>query len=196
MKLIPIAALIDNSSERSVEVVVQECISAGRQGYHAIKLKVGRRPEIEEEVFVIQSVANALKKELGSRAPKIRLDANRLLSLQAACFIVKALVAERIEIEYIEEPCVNLTAMEYVYQASDQKIPIGLDESLDELWALAVKEQGVMANLDTGLSSGAVAALVLKPTLLGGVGSVLGTSTKPEWCLSHLGDFFRPCCYS
>ena len=132
--------------------------------------------------------------ELKSRAPAIRLDANRLLSLQAACFLVKALVAQGIAIEYIEEPCASLSAMEYVYQASGQAIPIGLDESLDELWALAVKEQGAGTSIDTGLSRGAVAALVLKPTLLGGVGAAIGRSGALR-CISFplISSHFLPC---
>ena len=117
-----------------------------RDGYRAIKLKVGRG-EIETD---IERTRDAFH-ELGS-ATALRLDANRAWSYDDAIRFARGITD--CEIEYIEEPLSESTRLgEYSEQTG---LPVALDESLAHLTPAQLADLAF------------VKAVVLKPTLLGG----------------------------
>jgi O-succinylbenzoate synthase len=121
-----------------------------------VKVKLPRPPTAGDLARVAR-IAQA------APAARLRFDANRgwprgdTPALLRA--IAEALGAAASRVDYVEEPCPH--AHELVEPLS---LLIALDESLVELPAAA---------LETALASGRVAALVLKPTLLGGLGRCL-----------------------
>jgi L-alanine-DL-glutamate epimerase-like enolase superfamily enzyme len=114
-------------------------------GARCLKIKVGGEPGAD--IARVQSIAR--------RAPNalLRLDANRGWP---ADDVDRILVALRgLQIDYVEEPCRDA----HLLLACDLPYRIALDESLGELDA---------AELARAISSPRLAAIILKPTLLGG----------------------------
>ncbi|MCP4213794.1 MAG: o-succinylbenzoate synthase [bacterium] len=146
--VVPVNALLQTGGgERDVEESLGRLLA---DGFTTIKIKVGRNT-LAEDIRIINR-ATALLPE-GAR---LRLDANRLWSLPDAFRF-----AENIDtpsaIEYIEEPVAG---------------------NLPELLSLFFQETGIRTALDESLSEvepeglevpDGVAALVLKPTILGGI---------------------------
>ncbi len=122
-----------------------------KQGYSTLKLKVGRT-SLQDEVKTVNSLSRILTDEVS-----LRLDANRAWSLAQALQFARG--TEGCNIEYIEEPVSDFTAMEYFNKEtslSEAGLPLALDETTREI------DPEDIANLDY------IAAVVLKPTLLGG----------------------------
>lgn len=140
---IPVNGLIPNGSTGSLD-------RAGRlveQGYRCLKLKVGRGSEEEELDFLAR-----LRQRVGPGVA-IRLDANRAWKPEQALAFTTA--AAPLDIQYIEEPLVEANLLPD--GAKDLPITVALDETLQER-----SEE----NWETWSNVGAV---VLKPTLLGGL---------------------------
>lgn len=117
------------------------------EGFETIKLKVGREP-LQADIERVNGVLDLL-----GNGKKLRLDANRLWDLDTAVEFGKNINGERLE--YIEEPCASMDDIPAFFSGTG--IRAALDESL--------------ANLEPGnarLPKG-VGALVLKPSLLGGI---------------------------
>jgi o-succinylbenzoate synthase len=114
-------------------------------GARCLKIKVGGEPGAD--IARVQSIAR--------RAPGalLRLDANRGWPADDVDRILAALVD--LPIDYVEEPCRDA----HLLLACDLPYRIALDESLAELDT---------AQLARAIASPRLAALVLKPTLLGG----------------------------
>jgi len=144
---VPICALLAGSPE----VVLDRAATLHARGYRAAKLKVGRRP-VSEEIDLVRSVRDALGSEVG-----LRLDANRAWSDCDANSFAKGI--ESCRIEFIEEPLADPAGLPKL--ANNTGIPIALDESL-------VGADPASFEIPPG-----VVALVLKPTLLGGMSATL-----------------------
>lgn len=124
------------------------------RGCAAVKIKVGRRP-LDQEIAAIRAVSEA--------APglRIRLDANRAWSFTDARRFCDALVG--IEIDYLEEPLRDPARLAALH--AETGVSIGLDESLSE---------------DTETFPEGTAALVIKPTVVGGLAAALRLSAAAQ----------------
>jgi o-succinylbenzoate synthase len=144
---VPVNALISGPPGEALE----EARRARSAGYETIKLKVGGRA-VEEDVEHVR----ALNEELGD-AVALRLDANRAWSLEEAERFARATAGMRFE--YVEEPLADPTLLSVF--ARDHDVPVALDESLVEMEPESLEDHGYAR------------AVVLKPTLLGGVSRTL-----------------------
>jgi len=115
---------------------------AQARGIRSFKLKIGRPGALDRELSAVAE----LRRALGPVA-RLRLDANRSLSVPLARAYLPRFAEH--ELEYVEEPC---AAGEFG-QLADLAVPFAWDESL------AAGE----------LPESPLRALVLKPTLLGGI---------------------------
>lgn len=127
---------------------VHEIIEAG---YHAVKVKVGRR-SVAREASAVRSLADVLD----GRA-SLRLDANRAWDLDQAMQFIEALPSRGVE--YLEEPLSSPRALGTL--RSRVQCPLALDETTREREPRALSREC------------GVTAVVLKPTLLGGVQKTL-----------------------
>ena len=125
--------------------LLQAKVAALSASVNAVKVKVGQT-DLESDIKLIHAIL-ATKPNL-----KLRLDANRSFSLDAAITFAACMPKEAIE--YIEEPCQCPSDNQAFFEALG--IPYALDESLNN-----AKYQFTM---QPGL-----AALVIKPMLLGSI---------------------------
>jgi len=126
--------------------VLESAARLKKNGYAALKIKVGRRDAGDEANLV------AAVRALVGPAVALRLDANRAWDLRAARdFAARVAPAG---IEYLEEPL--RAASDLAAFAADSPIPVALDETL----------LGFSAQVPPPLRG--VAALILKSAVLGG----------------------------
>lgn len=157
---VPVNGLLAGSRE-------QVLADAGRlrdEGCRALKLKVGSRP-VAEDVEVTGAVCSVIGDDMG-----LRLDANRCWSLEQAVAFGREIGAGRVE--YLEEPLRDPAHLRELFDATG--IPVALDESLLEL-----RPEDLEGRPEVG-------AVVLKPTLLGGV------ARAREWVVKALALKVRP----
>jgi O-succinylbenzoate synthase len=157
LKGVTVADLI--SSDNTSDVMVNALLTGSQPdiltrtdqllaaGYTTFKLKIGTRP-IDEEVQLIAEIGAKIGPER-----KLRLDANRRMSIEAAFELFEKI--EPFDIEYIEEPVANLNQLRILLKDRKRKVPVALDESLLEL-----NPQDLAAPFG-------IKAVILKPTLLG-----------------------------
>ena len=124
------------------EQAVAQAVAARDRGITTFKFKIGRPGALERELAAVR----ALRAELGPSA-RLRLDANQSLSLAEALAYLPRFA--ECELEFIEEP------------GAPQHLP-------------RLRELGVPLARDESLAAGAEPcsgdrAVILKPTLLGGV---------------------------
>jgi len=137
-----------NYDTRDLNKAVKQLLS---ESYQTIKLKVGQG-KLEEDVQRVQQV-----RDLAGEEVALRLDANQAWSLADAIRFGNAV--RELEIEYIEEPLLDLAELSSFYRECG--IPVALDESLLTIdpdyyhWNFAVK------------------AVILKPMFLGGISRIL-----------------------
>ena len=124
-----------------------EAARAFTAGVRCLKLKVGTH-DFWADLDRLRAIADA------APGARLRLDANRAWPRDAVHEWLAALSG--LPIDYVEEPCLDA----HLLLAEQLTCPIALDESL----ALLAPEV-----LDAALRSSSLAALVLKPTLLGGL---------------------------
>lgn len=120
-------------------------------GYRSVKVKVGRGA-IAEEAEAIRVIRGVLGPDIA-----LRLDANRAWSMDEAVAFARAI--EDTEVAYIEEPLANPSRLDEL--ARKTSLPLALDESTRELAPALLRAMP------------SVSAVVLKPTLLGGVETTL-----------------------
>jgi o-succinylbenzoate synthase len=144
---VPVNTLISGSPCRAVE----EASRARSAGYEAVKLKVGGRA-VEDDVELV----HALNKELGDGVA-LRLDANRQWSFEEAEWFARR--ATSLRFEYVEEPLADPILLPAF--TGDYGVPVALDESLTSMEPEALRDHGYAR------------AVVLKPTLLGGISRTL-----------------------
>ncbi len=126
-------------------------------GYKTIKIKVGKDIEWEKASLKViidvvnnyNTLGNSSKDE---NAVKIRLDANRSLSLNIAVNLFKGL--DTACIEYIEEPLDDITQLCNFHNTTN--VPVALDETITD-----------RADLAEYFHSDFVGAFILKPTAIG-----------------------------
>jgi len=143
---VPINALI-SCPDRALE----EAQVARAAGYQAVKLKVGTQ-SVEEDIELVRAVRG----DLGD-AVALRLDANRAWSLGEAERFARATADLRLE--YVEEPLADPARLPSF--ARDHGLPVALDESLAGMEPEALEDHGYAR------------AVVLKPTMLGGISRTL-----------------------
>ena len=132
------------------KTILKEADRMGRAAYRAVKMKVGRG-DMDDEIALVHDV----RKRVGP-GTEIRLDANRSWNMDQAKAFASGVRAAKIA--YIEEPLENPTELPSLWM--DTGLPIALDETLQ-------LPQG------EAFVRGWVAAVVLKPTLIGGIGRTL-----------------------
>ncbi|MDQ4128208.1 MAG: o-succinylbenzoate synthase [Actinomycetota bacterium] len=120
-------------------------------GYETLKLKVGGR-SVAEDVHLVR----ALGEELGE-AVSLRLDANRAWGFEEAAEFLRG--ASGVRFEYVEEPLADPSRLPELVKLFG--VPVALDESLVEIEPGALEEYRYTR------------AVVLKPTLLGGISRTL-----------------------
>lgn len=140
---VPVNGLLSGSL-KEVEFEAQRLVE---EGYRTLKLKVGR-DSIEED---LKKVA-AVRSRAGSFV-RLRLDANQAWNLEEAVAFGRE--ARKYEIEHIEEPLRDGARLEDFYGRCG--VAYALDESLRAMNPADVR------------SRSGLAALVVKPTLLGGI---------------------------
>ena len=151
---IPVNALLHSSVQlETVEDSVKEIVE---KGFKTIKIKVGRDSPTED-IQRINCAAGILPPGV-----LIRLDANQRWDFQTAVAFAKGINDNKALIEYIEEPFrfKNIRRLGQFYRETG--IPTALDETLPG-----------MKPGDLQIPEG-LAAIVLKPTLLGGFGQIGG----------------------
>ena len=129
---------------------------AGGGGGGGRKVKVGGRP-LDDDVARVNALAAAL-----APGPRLRLDANQAWSLEEAVRFVRGLDHPE-RIEYLEEPCRDPLVIPELHHQTEQRLLYALDETLARP-PRPVAELVGMAGL---------AAVVLKPTVLGGLKACL-----------------------
>ncbi|MBA2442417.1 MAG: o-succinylbenzoate synthase [Rubrobacter sp.] len=144
---VPLNGLLSGSREE----VLPEAGRLREAGYRAVKLKVGRR-SVEDDVGLVRELGGLL-----GNAVSLRLDANRAWSPGEAYEFARGVAG--VELEYVEEPLADPALLPGF--AKDSGLPVALDESLVGLAPERLGEHGYAA------------ALVLKPTLLGGISRTL-----------------------
>lgn len=143
---VPVNALIS-----SPDHAIEEAHRARAAGYEAVKLKVGAR-SVEEEAELVRALSEALGSGMS-----LRLDANRAWSFKEAETFARSVADVRLE--YVEEPLADPAGLPYL--ASTCGLPVALDESLVDTEPEALEDRRYAR------------AVVLKPTLLGGVSRTL-----------------------
>lgn len=135
----------------TTENVLAEARQMRDAGYEAVKLKVGGGTVGED-----LDLARAASEEIGGGIA-FRLDANRAWSFEEASEFADGVAG--IPLEYVEEPLSDPAGLPKL--AADYGLPVALDESLVGM------QPGELA------SHRYVRAVVLKPTLLGGISRTL-----------------------
>ncbi len=140
---VPVNGLLAGSREQ----VLADARRLRDGGCRAVKLKVGSRA-VAEEVELTRAVRDVLGDGVG-----LRLDANRSWSLEQAVAFGRGMGGAGVE--YLEEPLHDPARLQELFDATG--VPVALDESLLEL-----RPEELEGRREVG-------AVVLKPTLLGGL---------------------------
>jgi len=153
---VSINGLLTGSSEE----ILASARTMVKHGFKAVKLKVGRR-RLADDIALTLRVREAI-----GDATELRLDANRAWNWSTALQFSKAVAG--CSIAYIEEPLADPAALPRFLQESD--LPVALDETLSEV------------RLEDLHAFKGVAAMVLKPSLLGGLNKSTRIARKAmEW---------------
>jgi o-succinylbenzoate synthase len=142
---VPVNGLLSGPPNR----ILGEAHRMREAGYRTVKLKVGKRT-VSEEIGLVQALVEELRDDIS-----LRIDANRAWGYEEAAEFVHA--ASRFE--YIEEPVADPARMPDL--ARQFGVPVALDESLVGM------QPGELENHRYAR------AIVLKPTLLGGISRTL-----------------------
>ena len=125
-------------------------------GYRTVKLKVGVRT-VEEDVGLVRALGEVLDDGIS-----LRLDANRAWKLEQATEFAKGVAG--VHFEYIEEPLADPARLPELVRGFG--VPVALDESLVGIEPEALEGYRY------------VRAVVLKPTLLGGISRTLRVAQR------------------
>ncbi len=136
--------------------VLGEARRMGEAGYQTVKLKVGGRP-IEDDVGLVRALGEVLED-----AVSLRLDANRAWGFEEAAEFIRGVAGVRLE--YVEEPLADPARLHELVR--EFGVPVALDESLAGIEPEALDGHGYAR------------AVVLKPTLLGGVSRTLRVAER------------------
>jgi len=139
---IPVNALI----EADMALIERKTPELIESGYRTIKMKIGRK-SLDDDIAAVKRLMEIAGKEV-----KIRLDVNRLWSLEAA--LTFSNIIDVSSLDYIEEPLNNPQNLQALYERT--QMPIALDETLAE-YKLNLEE----------LPFGAPKTFIIKPSALG-----------------------------
>lgn len=140
----------------SEDEILEDARRMRDSGYRSAKLKVGRG-SVKEDAGLVHSVSEVLGEQTS-----LRLDANRAWSLEEAGKFAR--IVEYMSFEYVEEPLADPALLPRLTRETG--IPVALDESLVGMEPEALGEHGYAR------------AIVLKPTLLGGISRTMGLATR------------------
>ena len=143
---VPVNALLVGQAD----AVQTEAARFVASGYRTLKLKVGRAG-LDEEIALVRALSERFP------ATALRLDANQAWTAEEAMAFAEGIAG--CALDYIEEPLRNPDDLPVLW--FDTQLPIALDESLAETEPAGLQGKGWAA------------AVVLKPTLLGGVARTL-----------------------
>ena len=146
------AALLQGTHQE----VLNDAKMMSTEGVRVFKLKVGDR-NIPLDVKKVQDLRSIIGKQ-GS----LRLDGNRVWSLQEALLFVELIGLK--QIEFIEEPLSDIAKINVFYEQTH--MPVALDETLSVL-RCGISAPGRCS--PTLAHNEAVKAYVLKPMILGGI---------------------------
>lgn len=141
------------------ESAISRAEELAQSGYQSIKLKVGRTGD-RKEAELIRELARKLPDDMS-----LRLDGNRAFDLSRAVAFCHELAGCRIE--YIEEPLADPSGLPEL--AKQTSIPLALDESLAAVVQSTDNEPSQEETLLRLIESTSIAAMVIKPTLVGGI---------------------------
>ena len=147
---VPVNGLLSGSWDE----VLEEAQRMKNAGYEAVKLKVGARTVAEDA-----RLARELVEEQGNTT-SLRLDANRAWGYEQAAEFLRG--APRFE--YLEEPLADPALLPQLVE--EFGAPVALDESLVGMEPEVLEEHRY------------VRAVVLKPTLVGGISNTLRTAER------------------
>ena len=155
---VPVNAIIPATDEVTAFELVQKAVQ--NFGVTTIKVKVAQTGQnLADDVARVRAVRSALVAN-GVPDGKVRLDVNGGWSLDQAKTAVPALTKAAGELEYLEQPCADLSDIAELRKATDTQIAI--DEALRQ-----VTELDILAIRD------AADLLVVKSIPLGGVNATL-----------------------
>jgi O-succinylbenzoate synthase len=152
------AVAINGLLTGSTDVMLRAAQRMRDDGFRAVKLKVGRG-SVQRDIVLTRQIISIIGTII-----ELRLDANRAWDWNTAQQFTQA-VAD-LAIAYIEEPLADAAQLPRFIQQSP--LPIALDETLSEVPFNALEQYN------------GVAGFVLKPALLGGVGTALRLARKAE----------------
>ncbi|KAK9162430.1 hypothetical protein Syun_003332 [Stephania yunnanensis] len=147
---IHICALLD--SDGSPKEVADLAVKLVKEGFTAIKLKVGRRVNPSEDAAVVQEI----RKSIGHEA-RLRVDANRNWTYKQALEFGSGV--KLCDLQYIEEP-VQLED-DIIRFCNETGLPVALDETLNHI-------HGNPLNILKTFAHMGIVALVVKPSVVGG----------------------------
>jgi o-succinylbenzoate synthase len=147
---VPVNALLNTNLPRERQ---QDCLAELlKQGFKAIKIKVGRQA-VHKDIETVCRLSQHLP-----AGTTLRLDANRLWDFDTAALFAESI--KGVPVEYIEEPFKDTATFSRIPEFyRETGLAVALDESLHS-------EED--ANRFLELLPAGVHALILKPTLLGG----------------------------
>ena len=122
-----------------------------KNGYKAVKLKVGRQ-NIEDDIAMVTTAKKLLPAYIS-----LRLDANRAWDFEEAMTFGNAV--SNFDIEYLEEPLKNPLHLREFFQTTG--VPLALDETL---WHAPFQSSQLFPG---------IAALILKPAILGSFETIM-----------------------
>lgn len=176
---VPICALIDplsgtpaSANDDAFDAALARVVKSYRRGIRCIKVKIGHADSWQQE----RDFLRAIRARLGHHLT-LRLDVNGVWTPAEADEKLSQLA--EFAPQYVEDPCADLTAL------APAPVPLAVDQPL----ATGMSD----AAIDALLASGAIAALVLKPMLLGGALRCLDLAARAESrgvraIISHLLD--------
>ncbi|KAH6797875.1 2-oxoglutarate decarboxylase/hydro-lyase/magnesium ion-binding protein [Perilla frutescens var. hirtella] len=147
---VQICALIDSYGSPMDTAFVASTLVA--EGFTAIKIKVGRREDPDEDIAAIQEVRRKVGKNI-----VLRVDANRKWTYDAAVKFAHSV--KDCCLQYIEEPVNNED--DIVKFCEETGLPVALDETINSV------RENPLQFLQKYSHSG-VAAVVIKPSVIGG----------------------------
>ncbi len=144
---VPVNGLLSGSPE----VVLGEASRMRDAGYRTVKLKAGGRT-LDRDIWLVRSLGEVL-----GDAVSLRLDANRAWRFEEAVEFARGVAG--VSLEYVEEPLAEPARLPELVR--EFGVPVALDESLVGIEPEALNTHRYAR------------AVVLKPTLLGGISRTL-----------------------
>lgn len=112
-------------SVNSSEEMKEDALRAVKEGYKNLKLKVGKGKGIEEDLERIKTIREAVGNDI-----KIKIDANQGWQPKEAVYAIKEMEAEKLNIEFIEQPTAALDFEGLKFVRDNVLTPIMADESM------------------------------------------------------------------